>query len=297
MHVLGDAGQGLELHEEVPFELADQILDEPLGRRCAGGDAEGAYAVEPRQIERFGAVDQMARRARRFADLAQAIRVRAVLRAHDQDQVDFPSERAHRRLAVLRGVADVPGVGPDDLREAGSEGCDDVPRIVHAQRRLGDEGQPLRVARLNSRDVLDRADQVDAARDPPHRALDLGMTGVADQHHIEPVRGVALALLVHLGDQRAGGVDHAEPAVAGRQLHPLRDAVRAEHRDRALRDLIDLVHEAGALALQRLHHVLVVDDLVADVDGRAEPLQRTLDDLDRPLHARAEPSRLGQHDT
>jgi hypothetical protein len=59
---------------------------------------------------------------------------------------------------------------------------------------------------------------------------------------------------------------------------------------------VDLVDEPGALALQRLDHVLVVDDLVADVDRRAEPRQRTLDDLDCPLHARAKAPRLGKHD-
>ena len=137
---------------------------------------------------------------------------------------------------------------------------------------------------------------MDAALDPPHRALDLGMAGVADQHDVEAARGVALALFVDLGDQRAGGIDHVQMALAGRARHALGDPVRAEHRDRTFRNLIDLVDEAGALALQRLHHVLVVDDLVPDVDRGAKQLQRALDDLDRPLHARAEPARLGQHD-
>ena len=145
------------------------------------------------------------------------------------------------------------------------------------------------------RDVLDRTDQVDPALDPPHRTLDLGMAGVTDQHDIEAVRGVPVTLFVYLGDQRTRRVDHAQSALMRRQFHALRDAVRAEYGDCALRDLMDLVDEPGALALQRLDHVLVVDDLVADVDRRAEPLQRALDDLDRPLHARAETPRLGEH--
>jgi hypothetical protein len=61
--------------------------------------------------------------------------------------------------------------------------------------------------------------------------------------------------------------------------------------------LVDLIHEPRPLALQRFHDVLVVNDLVADVDRRTKALQRTLHDPDRPLHARAEPPRLGEHDT
>ena len=66
--------------------------------------------------------------------------------------------------------------------------------------------------------------------------------------------------------------------------------------DRARRDLVDVVDEARALALQRLDHVLVVDDLVAHVDRRPEAAQRPLDDLDRPLDAGAEAARLGEDD-
>ena len=295
VHVLLDAGESLELYGEVLPELADQILDQQLGRRCARGDAERADALEPAEIESFGAFDQVARGPGGLADLAQAVGVRAVLRAHHQDQVDLASERAHRRLPVLRRVADVPGIGPHDPREAGLERGDDVAGVVDAQRGLGDEGEPLGVARLDAGDVLDRTDQVDPALDPPHRTLDLGMSGVTDQHDIEAVRGVPVTLFVYLGDQRTRRVDHAQSALMRRQFHALRDAMRAEYGDRALRDLVDLVDEPGALALQRLYDVLVVDDLVADVDRRAEPLQRALDDLDRPLHARAETPRLCQH--
>ena len=58
-----------------------------------------------------------------------------------------------------------------------------------------------------------------------------------------------------------------------------------------LRNLLQLLDEDSALRLQALDNVAVVDDLVADVDGRAESLQRLLDNLDGALHARAEAAR------
>ena len=48
------------------------------------------------------------------------------------------------------------------------------------------------------------------------------------------------------------------------------------------------------LGAQPLDDVAVVHDLVADIDRRAVFLERALDDLDRPLDAGAEASRLGQ---
>jgi hypothetical protein len=42
--------------------------------------------------------------------------------------------------------------------------------------------------------------------------------------------------------------------------------------------------------------VLVVDDLMADIDRRTEPLERALDDRDRSLDSSAKAPRLGKHD-
>src|SRR5262249_33928691 len=52
----------------------------------------------------------------------------------------------------------------------------------------------------------------------------------------------------------------------------------------------------GTLLPEPLHHVPVVDDLPAHVDGHAHHVQGPLDDLDGALHARAEPPRAGEHD-
>jgi hypothetical protein len=45
---------------------------------------------------------------------------------------------------------------------------------------------------------------------------------------------------------------------------------------RALRHLVQLLDEDGTALLQRLHHVLVVHDLLADIDRRTVQIERLL---------------------
>ena len=56
------------------------------------------------------------------------------------------------------------------------------------------------------------------------------------------------------------------------------------------------LHEDGSTALQIAHDVRVVDDLFADVHGRAVDREGPLDRLDRSLDTRAEPTRGRQED-
>ena len=142
----------------------------------------------------------------------------------------------------------------------------------------------------------DAADEVHAAVDLSQRAFHLGMAAVADEDHVEPASGEAASLRVHPCDQRTGGVDHLELPRRRVRLHLAGDAVRGEHGHRSERDLLDVLDEDGAALAQVGDHALVVDDLVADVDRRAEPLERPLDDLDGALDAGAEPSRVCEQD-
>ena len=76
--------------------------------------------------------DQIARRAVLLADLAQAVGVGAVLGADHEDNVDQLGEFAHRGLPVLRRVADVARLRPDDVGEAAMQRRDDAARVVDA---------------------------------------------------------------------------------------------------------------------------------------------------------------------
>ncbi len=228
-------------------------------------------------------------------DLAQAVGIRAVRGADDEDDVDDFRQFAGGTLTVLRRVADVLGVGADDRGKARLQGVDHRAGVVDAQRRLGDESQLVGVADRQALDLVRLGDEMDAAADAAHRALDLGVAGMADQDDFAALIGVALPLAMDLGDERAGRVDDGEAAVLGRRLDGAGDAVRAEDGDAARRDLVELVDELGALGAQTLDDVAVVHDFVADIDRRAVLLERPLDDLDGALDAGAKTSWLGQH--
>ena len=99
--------------------------------------------------------------------------------------------------------------------------------------------------------------------------------------------------LVDLGDERAGRVENEDIACWPRPRARCFGTPCAEKTTGrfGLRDLLQLLDEDRALRLQALHHVAVVHDLVAHIDGRAEALERLLDDLDRALHPGAEAAR------
>ena len=130
--------------------------------------------------------------------------------------------------------------------------------------------------------------------DLAHRAFDLGMAGMADEDEPAALADIALALVVHLGDQRAGRVQHRKLARRGFLLDALGHPMCAENGDRIGRDFGEVLDEARALGFQALDHMLVVHDLVAHIDRRAEFLQRPLDDLDGAHDAGAEAARLGE---
>ena len=118
---------------------------------------------------------------------------------------------------------------------------------------------------------------------------------MADQNEGAALREIALALIVDLGDQRTGRVEHWKPASGRLLLDAARNAVGAEDRHRVFGDLGERLNEAGALGLEAVDHVLVVHDFVAHVNRRAVLLQRALDDLNGADHARAKAMRLRQH--
>jgi hypothetical protein len=84
--------------------------------------------------------------------------------------------------------------------------------IVDRQRGLGDHGQLVRMAHLHRGHVVHVFDQVDAFADLAHRAFDLGVALVADHDELVALAAQLGHLDVHLGDQRAGGVEHLKTA-------------------------------------------------------------------------------------
>ena len=114
-----------------------------------------------------------------------------------------------------------------------------------------------------------------------------------DQNDLATLVRIALALDVHLRNQRAGGVDNRKPAVGRAFFDRAGDSMRAENRNGPLWDFVDFVDEMRPLCVQALDDVPIVHDFVADIDWRAVLFERALDDLDGALDPRAEASWLG----
>jgi hypothetical protein len=130
---------------------------------------------------------------------------------------------------------------------------------------------------------------------PAQRALDLRMPCMADQDAFAASLGVPDDFHMHLGDQRAGGVEDAQVARdASASSIASRHTVRAEHQGRTVGHIVQFFDEDGTPTLQILDHEAVVHDFMAHVDRCAEELERTIDDLDGAIDACAETAGIGE---
>jgi hypothetical protein len=192
-------------------------------------------------------------------------------------------------MSSLRGV-----------NRVGKRRCEHLGRVVHRQRRLRHDADTLGIPDFELFDVRDILDETDAPAERcvelAHRALDLRVALVADQDHVAAFTGVARDFHVHLGHQRAGRVEHPQATAPRLDLHGLRDSVRAEDHRGVGGHLVELVDEHRPEAAQPVDHELVVHDLVAYVDRRAEKLDGSLDDVDGPIHAGTEAAGIGEQD-
>ena len=170
-------------------------------------------------------------------------------------------------------------------------------RLVDGQRGLRQPDHLVLVAHRHSVDGARTVDQLYVVGGFAGSADDLLVALVADQQDVVVVAGESLGLVVHLGDQRAGGVDDPQPSLGGRRVHGRGHAVGGEHHDGSFGHLVGLLDEHRTGLGQRFDHVAVVHDLMPDVDGCAVFLQRTFDGLDGTIDAGAVPTGLGKQDT
>ncbi|MNS53163.1 hypothetical protein D3C72_859110 [compost metagenome] len=122
------------------------------------------------------------------------------------------------------------------------------------------------------------------------------MTGVANEDAFATVAAVARHLDMHLGDQRAGRIEHFQTAPGSFLAHGLGNTVGTEDDDDVIRHLIQLFDKDRTTRTQVFDHELVVHHFVTHIDRRAEDFQRAVDDLDRPVDPGAEAARVGEFD-
>ena len=147
----------------------------------------------------------------------------------------------------MRGVADVLLLGLAHLWEARPQGGGDLGRIVHAQRGLSDQRKFFALRRLHRGHVGNVFDQVDAARELPHGALNFRMALVADHDEFVALFGELGDLDVDLGHQRTGCVEDVETTRTRFYLHGLAHPVRTEHQRRSRRHVGQILDENRAL--------------------------------------------------
>ena len=123
--------------------------------------------------------------------------------------------------------------GPTIFGKRSRRRVDDRGRFIDGERRLGDVGHPLGILDLELLDVLLVLDEHDLLGRLAHRAFDLLVAGVADEHDRVAVLGEFDRLAVHLRDQRAGRVDRLQAAAARRPR--ARSARRRGRRTRTRR--------------------------------------------------------------
>ena len=151
-------GHGLHAHRIALGEGADDLLDQDLRRRGAGGDAEASDRAEHRPVDLGGALHQRrARTARALCDLLEPLGVGGVGRADHDHRLDHGRHLLHHLLAVGGGVADVFLVRAMDLAES----------ALSAPRRYRRCRRPTAWSASHRQDWRDRA-----ARTPRPRSTD-----------------------------------------------------------------------------------------------------------------------------
>src|SRR5262249_10323542 len=182
-------------------------------------------------------------------------------------------------------------LGADNFGKLLAEAANYFLCVVKAQRRLSKEGEAIGVVNFELVDGSDRIDHDGAIRSLAGSAHDFLVVLVADKNDGALFAGEFQRFQVHLGDERAGRVDHFEGALLGFVTNGGRNAVSAEHQDRAVGHVFDGLDENRAAATQLFHNVRVMNDFVVNVNGSAVGLERQFDDIDSANDAGAEPTR------
>ena len=241
---------------------------ELLGDRGTTGHSDTVDALQPAWVDLAGVVHPMSGpRAGFQRHLHEPYGVGGIRAPDDDDQVGVAGDLLDGELPVLSGVADVVAGRIHQQGKLGPQPVDGLQRLIDTEGGLAQPRHTGRIWQFEVGDLVGRFHHCDVVRRLARRALDLLMTRVANEQNVQSLAGESLGLLVHLGDQRAGGVDHLETSQPRLRMDGWRNTVRGEDHRRPLGHLRKFIDEDGTTVLQIFHHMTVVDDLLADIDG------------------------------
>ena len=164
--------------------------------------------------------------------------------------------------------------------------------VIDGQGGLGDEGQTGRITNHKARHIGDGFHQQHLThRQLPHGANGFRMTFMADVDHLHARLMVPGRLVMHFGDQRAGGIDGDHVAQCRLSRDGFWHAVGGkDHRavERAIGQLLD---KHRTFRAQAIDDELVVDNLVAHENRRTPFVQGHFHDLYSAVDPGTEPAR------
>ena len=168
-------------------------------------EALGTMAVAPDAIDRVETVDDVA--ALFAGELFECPRVGRVGRADHDDLVASVGQLHQGGLPVGGREAQVAAAGCPHVGEPFLHPNGDTLPVAVRQGGLGEQRHRL-FRRLQPVDLRDRFDPIDRIGSDGHGADRLLVAVVADVDDPVALAGADLDLVVHLGDERAHGIDH-----------------------------------------------------------------------------------------
>jgi hypothetical protein len=213
------------------FERTKDLLDDPVGCRSAGGDADTPHSGEPFRFEFLLGFHMTGGNAAPLADLCQTLGIAAVLPPDDNDGIHGLRQSLDLGLPFLGRVADgvehlVMGAGRGNpaagiFEHLGVLGC------------LGDQNRPVKD--LLFLQGFHRGDHVAALSGTSQQSHHLGMIRIPQYDDVIPFGGMFADDRLHPDNPWAGGIHHRETggleARFGVRRHPMRtDQHRAAAR-------------------------------------------------------------------
>src|ERR1700678_4053697 len=224
--------------------------------------------------------------------LDQPLGIRAVIRAHDQQQIGVGGNVLNSNLPILRGIADILRRRALDVGKALAQRGDNVARLIQAERGLRQVSYAVGIGQRYRRNFRGRADNLRHRWRLAESSNDLVVIAMANQNQRIAFLRKLDGLDVDLGDQWASRVDHPQLARLACLAHLWRNAVRAIDDALALGHFFNTVDKNRAFLLQLLDHKAVVDNFFAHINWASKSLERNADNINRPHHPGAESARL-----